>query len=282
MRQCQFVTDLHGHEDRYEKLFASIIRERPQIVLLGGDLFPLPWVQSSPEHFIRNILARGLRDVRQALASKYPEVLLILGNDDVRMEEELLLDEEFTGLWHYIQGRRIDLLDYQFYGYSYVPPTPFQLKDWEKYDVGRYVPPGCVSPEEGYRSVPVESHEIRYGTIAADLNELVGNSELNRAIMLFHGPPHETNLDRAALDGKFIDHVPLDVHVGSVAVRRFIDERQPYLTLHGHIHESTRLMGSWRQRLGRTYLFGGAHDGPELALVHFDLDDPKRAQRILL
>jgi len=34
-----------------------------------------------------------------------------------------------------------------------VPPTPFLLKDWEKYDVSAYVDPGCVSPEEGYHRV---------------------------------------------------------------------------------------------------------------------------------
>ena len=35
---------------------------------------------------------------------------------------------------------------------------------------------------------------------------------------------------------KMIDYAPLDVHVGSIAVRRFIESRAPYLTLHGHVH----------------------------------------------
>jgi Icc-related predicted phosphoesterase len=69
--------------------------------------------------------------------------------------------------------------------------------------------------------------------------------------------------------------------VGSIAVRRFIEDRQPYLTLHGHIHESTRLTGSWRDRMGRTHMFSAAHDGPELALVRFDLDDLEGAEREL-
>jgi hypothetical protein len=46
----------------------------------------------------------------------------------------------------------------------------------------------------------------------------------------------------------WFDHVPLDVHVGSVAVRRFIEDRRPLLTLHGHIPESALLTGSWRER----------------------------------
>ncbi len=37
---CFFVTDLHGHADRYGKLFTSILTERPDAVFLGGDLLP--------------------------------------------------------------------------------------------------------------------------------------------------------------------------------------------------------------------------------------------------
>ena len=97
-----------------------------------------------------------------------------------------------------------------------------------------------------------------------------------------HAPPYDTHLDRAALDGKSIDHVPIDVHVGSIAVRRFIEARQPLLTLHGHVHESARLTGSWRERIGRTWCLSAAHDGPELALVRFDPEDPGGAVRDLL
>jgi Icc-related predicted phosphoesterase len=89
-------------------------------------------------------------------------------------------------------------------------------------------------------------------------------------------------LDRAALDGKSIDYVPLDLHVGSIAVRRFIEARQPLMTLHGHIHESPRLTGSWKDRLGETALFSGGHDGPELALVRIDLENPGQATRVLV
>jgi Icc-related predicted phosphoesterase len=100
--------------------------------------------------------------------------------------------------------------------------------------------------------------------------------------MLFHAPPYRTDLDRAALDGHTFEHVPLDVHIGSIAIRRFIEERQPLVTLHGHVHESARITGSWRQRIGRTWCFSAAHDGPELALVRFDLEDPGAATRELI
>lgn len=116
-------------------------------------------------------------------------------------------------------------------------------------------------------------NEIRYETIANDLERLTGEDDLERAVMLFHTPPYQTALDRAALDGKMVDNVPLDPHVGSIAVRRFIESQQPMLTLHGHIHESARITGSWQERIGRTICLGAAHDGPELAVVSFRLGD---------
>jgi len=124
--------------------------------------------------------------------------------------------------------------------------------------------------------------EIIFFRDKEDLDKLASTEHLRKSIFLFHTPPYQTNLDRAALDNKMIDHVPLDVHVGSIAVRRFIENRQPYITLHGHVHESARITGSWKERIGETYLFSAAHDGPELAIVQFDLDDPGNATRKLL
>jgi len=79
-----------------------------------------------------------------------------------------------------------------------------------------------------------------------------------------------------------VEHVPLDVHVGSIAVRRFIETRQPCVTMHGHVHESARLTGAWQERFGRTVALSAAHDGPELALVRFDPERPEAARRDLI
>lgn len=125
-------------------------------------------------------------------------------------------------------------------------------------------------------------HEAKYATIQNDLEQLAGPDPLAQAVFLFHCPPYRSKLDRAALDGRMIDHVPLDVHIGSIAIRRFIEARQPLLTLHGHVHESARLTGSWMDRIDQTICLSAAHDGPELALVRFDLQDPAAATRELI
>lgn len=283
---CLFASDLHGVRSRYDKLWEAVRHKLPEVVLLGGDLLPsLPWSESAGpgrEDFFSGFLGRGLEKLRAELGTGYPRMLLILGNDDPRFEEAGLLSLAATGLIEYVHNRRVELPGYSAYGYSYVPPTPFALKDWERYDVSRYVDLGCLSPEEGVRSIPVPEPEARFSTIARDLAALAPLEDLSEAIFLFHSPPYQTTLDRAALDGKMIDQVPLDVHVGSIAIRRFIEARQPRVTLHGHIHESVRLTGTYLDRIGRTVCIGAAHDGSELALVSFDPAKPEEAIRELL
>jgi Icc-related predicted phosphoesterase len=209
--------------------------------------------------------------------SRYPEIFLILGNDDEGAEESKVLEGAQRELWKYVHMKSSTFGEYTIYGYCFVPPSPFLLKDWEKYDVSRYVDPGCISPEEGFRSMLVDEIEIRNATIQNDLQRFTAGQNLNNAIFLFHSPPYQTKLDRAALDGRMVDHVPMDVHVGSMAIKRFIEERQPLITLHGHVHESTRLTGVWKERIGNTWAFNAAHDGPELAVVKFDPIKPAEA-----
>jgi Icc-related predicted phosphoesterase len=272
---------------RYQKLLAAIGRERPRAVFIGGDFLPMTWClhrsEDSPaEDFVGGFLLKNFLPLRGELGEAYPQVFLIMGNDDCRAEEPAVLAAAAQGVWQYIPNRRAALNGYDVYGYSYVPPTPFRLKDWERYDVSRYVDPGAVSPEEGIRSVPVPEEEKKYATIQDDLERLTGKADLSRAIFLFHSPPYKTKLDLSTLEPKIVDHVPLDCHLGSIAVRRFIEARQPLLTLHGHIHEAARVSHSWRDVIGRTFCFSAAHDGPELALVRFDPEGLESASRELI
>jgi uncharacterized protein len=287
MPRCFFASDLHGRIERYARLLAAVEAERPTAVFLGGDLLPSGFglvgsVDPDHQDFINGYLGPAFDRTRAALGRDYPTVFAILGNDDPRFEEAAMLDAGTRGLWRYAHDQAIEWGGYTVFGYACIPPTPFRLKDWERYDVSRYVDPGCSSPEEGWRTVPANESDVRYGTIKDDLQALAGDRPLDRAIMLFHAPPYETPLDRAALDGKSVDFAPLDVHVGSIAIQRFIEARQPLATLHGHVHESARITGTWRAEIGRTHAFSAAHDGPELALVRFDPENLSAATRQLI
>ena len=277
-----FASDLHGSASRYAALEEAILRAGPAGVLLGGDLLP-PFGLADPEEFVEEGLGGLFRRLKARMGQRYPQVALVLGNDDARLAEGALLClEEEEGLWRYAHRRRVEVAGWPVFGYGCVPPTPFQLKDFERFDVSRYVDPGCFAPEEGFRTVEVPLLELRFGTIMADLEELVGEQDLREAILLMHCPPYRTGLDRADLEGRKVDHAPLEVHLGSLAIRRLVEARQPRIGLFGHVHEAARITGSWREKLGATHLFTAAHDGPELALIRLDPEDPGSAERLLM
>ena len=243
---------------------------------MGGDL--LPHVhraervgQKEIPDFMNDYLIPGFKNLRRQMGCNYPEVFVIMGNDDHRIQENAFMEGEKSELWKYLNCSKFKFGPYTIYGYPFVTPTPFLLKDWEKYDISQTVRPGCIDPNEGFRTVE-PNHDPEHSTIQKDLEILSGQDDMTKAIFLIHSPPYQSQLDRMASD----------IHVGSIAIQRFISDKQPWISMHGHIHESTRLSGEWKQQTGRTFSFSAAHDGPELAIVKFQIDNPKDCERILL
>jgi hypothetical protein len=89
------------------------------------------------------------------------------------------------------------------------------------------------------------------------------------AIFNFHAPPYQTKIDEApqldedlnpVIQGGRVVMVP----VGSKAVRKMIEKYQPFLGLHGHIHESC---GS--TKIGKTYCVNPGSEYAEGILREF-------------
>ena len=282
MTEAVFVSDLHGRKNLYNSLFSYLREAPPDILLIGGDLlpafmFPSDSVGNEDEDFINGFLRRNFTELKEYLGKDYPRVFLIMGNDDQRVFESTLIDAGRNNLWTYIHNRKIQLCEYVFFGYNFVPPSPYMLKDWERYDVSRYTDIGCISPEEGRRSIPVSEHERKWKTIKEDLDALTENIPMENAVFLFHTPPYNSALDLADFHDVIIDHIKVDPHIGSIAVQRFIEERQPLLTLHGHVHESSRLSGKWMQKIGSTICINGACEGDQFLLFRINLRAPEEA-----
>jgi Icc-related predicted phosphoesterase len=279
--QCIFISDLHGQIQKYKKLFQYIEEKKPDAVFFGGDLLPMiPSNGKDMETFIETIILKPIKKIKEQ--KKEINFFVILGNDDPKRYEPIFKKANNDHIISYVHQKTIAFKDLFVTGYAFVPPTPFQLKDWERYDVSRFVDVGTISPEEGQRSVPAEKEKIRFETIKKDLDTLVKNAPPDKTIFLFHSPPYDTFLDRAALDGKKVDHTPLDVHIGSIAIKRFINTFQPFITLHGHVHESSQITGEWRQTFDRTVSFSAAYNGEKLAIINFDTNNPQEAERKVL
>jgi Icc-related predicted phosphoesterase len=273
---------VHGKIKRLKKFFEICEKEKPDLVFIGGDILPNQFaIKSSIEDFLKKELFLKIKKIRKTSGEK-TRFIVILGNDDPRVFEKIFLDADKKGLINYVHNKTINFDSFFMSGYAYVPPTPFQLKDWEKYDVSRFVDVGTVPPESGIRTIVINEDKILHSTISEDLEKLSKNAPVAKTIFLFHSPPYNSYLDRAKLDDKKVDHAPVDVHVGSIAIQRFINKKQPLLTLHGHVHESARLTGHWKQKFGRTFSYSAAHDGPELALIRFDNNNLENASRELI
>ena len=74
--------------------------------------------------------------------------------------------------------------------------------------------------------------------------------DYEKAIFNFHVPPHGFSLDLCPkLDENLTMAAEEKIHAGSLGAKRLIEERQPLLGLHGHIHESRGA-----QKIGRTLI----------------------------
>ncbi|MFN3555180.1 MAG: metallophosphoesterase [Bacteroidales bacterium] len=285
-KQCLFVSDLHGKVNRYERLFKYIRKEKPGALFIGGDILPSSIMHSfragdNKPDFVTDFLAEKFQQLKQEMEVDYPAVYIIMGNDDPRIEEVPLINFQKKGLWNYAHGNISTFHDYQIMGYAYVPPTPFLLKDWERYDIGKEVQPGCIPPTEGFRTWDSGENQDK-STIRQDLKKMANGVDFSRTISMFHSPPYQCGLDRAALDGVTVNDQPVDVHVGSKAIREFIEQKKPFLSLHGHIHESSRLTGVWKEKIDSTIAISAAFEGPGLAVIKFNMDEPFSAERIIL
>jgi Icc-related predicted phosphoesterase len=95
--------------------------------------------------------------------------------------------------------------------------------------------------------------ELDEETLYARLQKLAdGLEDPGRAIFNLHVPPYDSRLDtgpdlKPDLTPRYSGGQPVMKPVGSRAVRRLIEEVQPLLALHGHIHES-----KGEVRIGRT------------------------------
>jgi Icc-related predicted phosphoesterase len=151
-------------------------------------------------------------------------------------------------------------------GFACVPLTPFSIKDYERRDAGPLPP---FSFAMAYTSWDGEIQPTDAATIAARpsiaeaLATLAQRSDPRRTIYVCHTPPFNTPLDA----------MPRGRHVGSKALRAFIEQHAPPLTLHGHIHESPEISGRYAVQLGATWSINPGHNPTRFQAVALDTDD---------
>ena len=240
MAKIIFSADLHGSEVFYKRLLKKAEDNKIDAVVIGGDLCgregdSIKEKIQNQKIFLKRFMIPLFKKFKGK--NKNKEIYLIMGNDDYKSNMEILETAEKNGTLKSMHGRFAKLdQNLNICGYSFVNITPFRLKDWEKPDFKDDIGPKQLFDEE-IRSVNKEE-----GTIDEDLKKLKKLSDPKKTIYVIHAPPFNTKLD-IVLDG---------AHVGSKAIRNFIEKEQPPLTLHGHIHESPKMSGSWIDKTGKS------------------------------
>ena len=264
MSEWLFTSDLHGQTSLYEQLVAIAAAHHPRAVLIGGDLCPHAGGSDGLQLqrlFLEGFLVEFARRMREASAGI--ELLLMMGNDDWAANDDVLAQHE-GGLWRVLHERVLEVDGVRLAGLSWVPITPFGLKDWERWDDGSEESPvrldGFVS--HGGRVVPHRFDPARRSpTIAEALDSLAARVNPEETVFVLHSPPRDTRCDM----------IGARAHVGSRAIRSFIERHQPPLVLSGHIHESPRVSSSYRDTIGRTVAVNpGQFGSSRLCGVWFD------------
>ena len=262
-----YTSDLHGQGALYEQVLALSAARRPRAVVLGGDLCPHDATRDgvqSQRIFLEGFLTEFARRLSEAVRGV--ELLLLMGNDDWAANADCL-ERNDGSLWRVLHGRAVAVEGVRVAGLSWVPITPFGLKDWERWDDGGEETPmrleGVTSREGGITPTRFDAAH-RSPTIAEALDALAGSFAASETIFVCHSPPRDTRCDM----------IGASRHVGSRAIRDFIARHQPPLVLSGHIHESPRISSSYRDAIGRTVVVNPGQFGTSrLCGVWFDPAD---------
>lgn len=281
MPRIVYTSDLHGVIDLYRAAGDAAVRTRADALIFGGDLCPGTPSGASQRLPIEQpeFLLYRLSHLLDMWKDAHPDlrIFAIPGNDDCQTIVPALEDLETNNLIENLHQKTRTLGDYTLMGLSYVPPTPFHLKDFERWDDA----PDRESDSYNYRCIigtprgfkVIENFETYLDSLPSINQEVQRFSVIDPAhtVAVIHAPPFNTACD-VLFDGR---------HIGSKAVRSWIEKTQPRLTLHGHIHESPKLSGTFFDRIGPTTVINPGCDHTRPHLVFIDLDNPTEIEHSL-
>ncbi len=298
-----FVTDVHGSDQCFTKFINAAAAYKAQVLILGGDITGkrvVPIVPTTGGEFVATMGAGEVRltsdeDIRSfekesANAGLYafrataddvseldsdPQAVerYFLRLARVRLERWLALAQErLTG-----SGVRLIM--------NCGNDDPFELDELLRdSEIAVFAEGRAIEIDERRALVSVGfanqtpwhcPRDTTEDDLAQRIRAAVGGANGNRELIFnFHCPPYDSGLDMAPQLTEDMSTVmeagqPLVGPVGSTAVREAIEERQPLLSLHGHIHE-----GRGAVKIGRTLAINPGSEYPDGVLrgALIDLD----------
>ena len=260
-----FATDIHGSETCWRKFLNSGKHYEAKIMILGGDMTGkalVPIVEDGPgrwklrdelfhDHMLGTI-ERWMQMADEKLEGTGIECFVSPGNDDQFEVDDIIASAKRVRL---AEGEVVEFGGFQMVSTGWSNRTP-----WDTY------------------------REEDEDALAERLRKMTSQvtAPPEKTIYNFHCPPYGSGIDEAPEltedlrpkhGGRSI------VPVGSTAVREAIEEGQPALSLHGHIHEARG-----NTRIGRTLCInpGSSYEQGQLLGAVVDLDGGKKVKRFVL
>jgi Icc-related predicted phosphoesterase len=283
-----YAGDVHGSRLCWKKFVNAAAHYPADALVMGGDLTGkalVPIVREGDGSYSARVIgeqrvarsAEELDQMQQAISTNGMYPLIVDQEEARRLEEDAgrrerafekaLLDE--LRLWVELADERLGGSDTRAY------VIPGNDDPWSVDEVlagGTAVVPcderiELVGPHEmvsfGYsnRTPWRTPRELDEDEIYSRLMRLADQLEKpEQAIFNVHVPPWQSSLDTAFEVDEELHYVtkggrPHEVPTGSPAVRQIIEETQPLLSLHGHIHESKGVT-----KIGRTVAINPGSD----------------------
>ncbi|HSW35826.1 MAG TPA: hypothetical protein VLH18_04390, partial [Candidatus Limnocylindrales bacterium] len=163
---------------------------------------------------------------------------------------------------------------YEICGCPWIRDYPFGYKYWVVAESPEYTyidplqlgRPVTISRTNEIEEIPdLKTYLLTKPPMSVSLNNLAARvKDISKSIWLIHQPPAYLGLDLCGSG----------VEVGSLAVYNFLLEKQPLLSIHGHIHEAPEFNGQiWALKLGQTLCIQAGQSRKELSYVLFDFED---------
>jgi Icc-related predicted phosphoesterase len=276
-----FTTDIHGSERCFRKFLNAAKAYRVEALVLGGDItgkMVVPLVEEPDGRVTADVFGQ-IREARgPSEVDELESAIRQAGSYTVRLsrQEKDAIDSspaeiddlfkhaiiETTTRWMELAKERLEPLGVPIY-VSAGNDDEFYVEDvlaqadyvcWPEDQIVE-LPDGREMVSIGYSNVtPFDSpRELPDDELQHRMEKVTeGLKDPERAVFNFHCPPHSTNLDVAPLLDSTLKPVyeggtMVVAPAGSLATRALIEQYQPLLSLHGHIHESRA-----SQKIGRT------------------------------
>lgn len=234
-----YTSDLHGDVEKFKQLRDLIVKLQPDVFIYGGDLF----------EFNRYTLIPEREKSRQFLLDFFSDISIpsyvIPGNVDFPLTVGVLEELQSKGLLTMLSLEPISFSEnISLRGYPLINASPFRRKDFERRDLAaddvESRADAFITDMDG-AAAPVPTQYLNtLPSIEEDLAKVQPTTA--NEIVVMHAPPFNTPLD-------VVHH---GQHVGSVAIRNYLVQHQPVISLHGHIHESPAVSGMWWSYLDKT------------------------------